>query len=412
MKFAKKTIRDLNLNNKKVILRLDLNVPMQDGTITDVTRITQSLPTINYLLDKGCKLIILSHLSRIKSLDDKMSGKKSLQTVANVLQEFLPNNKIYFSDENYGPTVRKKVDALSYGEILLLENTRYLDVDADGEMVKWESKNKPELGLFWASLADVFVNDAFGIAHRAHASNVGIAANAKESAIGFLIERELLNLEKACEHFERPLVAVLGGAKVSDKLRLIKNIIPKTDYLLICGGMAYTFRKALGFEVGTSLIDETMLEPCKQLVTEYPDKIILPVDNLVHSEFKDEVGVVAKVDETDKWKGKMGLDIGPKTIELFNRYLDGAKTVFWNGPAGVFEMHNYRQGTYSIAKKLVEITQTNAAFTLIGGGDSAAAFHQLIGNGEVSFISTGGGASLAYMEGSELPGISAVQDLK
>lgn len=411
MKIGKKTIRDLELSNKTVVLRLDLNVPLKDGVITDDIRITQSLPTLQFLLERGCKVVVLSHLSRIKTLADKQSGAKSLAPIAKELGKKLPDYEVLFSAENYGLGVREAVNNLKQQQVLVLENTRYLDVNDQGELVKRESKNDLELGQFWASLGDVFINDAFGTCHRAHASNQGIAQCSKESAIGFLIERELLNLAQACDRPEKPFVMILGGAKVVDKLRLISRLITKVDYMLIGGGMAYTFQKAQGYEIGNSLCDDTMVSECKKLLNEYGNKIVLPVDNVVNSQFSDQPGKIIDSQDRNSWVGNMGLDIGPKTAELFGSIINQAKTVVWNGPMGVFEFANYKNGTQAVAQALVDVTATEQTFTLIGGGDSAAAFKQLISKGTVSFVSTGGGASLAYMEGSPLPGVESIQNL-
>lgn len=412
MKYVKKTLRDLDLMNQTVVLRLDLNVPIQDGTITDDTRIVQSLPTLNFLLEKNCRVVVLSHLSRIKSLSDKQSGKKSLAPVAQLLAEKLAPYKVSFSNTNYGAEVVDAVNQAEFPSVLVLENTRYLDVDDHDQLVKLESKNDPELGRFWANLGDVFVNDAFGTAHRAHASNVGVATHAKASAIGLLVERELLNLTKACDTPQRPLVVVLGGAKVSDKLKVIRKIVTKADHLLIGGGMAYTFQKALGNNVGTSLVEMNMLEECKQLLLDHADKIVLPLDCQVSEHFANEPGKLVDVNDHEGWNNVMGMDIGPQTIKLFSAIIQQAATVVWNGPVGVFEFSHFATGTKAIAKSLVEITQKNGAFSLIGGGDSVAAFHQLTNNpNAVSFVSTGGGACLAYMEETVLPGIDAIENL-
>lgn len=414
MKIKKQTIRDLELTNKTVILRLDLNVPLKEQVVVDDMRIIQSLPTLQFLLEKNCKIIVLSHLSRIKSLADKQSGQKSLKPVAKVLAEKIPGSDVIFCQENYGPTVIKAVGQLKNKQVLVLENTRYLDVNDQGKVEKKESKNDPEVGKFWASLGDVFINDAFGTAHRAHASNYGVAQFAKESAIGFLIERELLNLAQACDQPEKPFVLILGGAKVVDKLRLIAELISKVDYMLIGGGMAYTFQKAQGWPIGSSLCDDSMVEECQKLLASYPNKIILPVDNYVSQQFADQKGQIIATTDVEKWDNQMGLDIGPKTVELFSSIIRQGKTIIWNGPMGVFEFNHYQSGTRGIAEALVQVTAEKNAFTLIGGGDSAAAFKQLISNHDnqkVSFVSTGGGASLTYMEGGALPGIEIIKNL-
>lgn len=322
MKIKKQTIRDLELTNKTVILRLDLNVPLKEQVVVDDMRIIQSLPTLQFLLEKNCKIIVLSHLSRIKSLADKQSGQKSLKPVAKVLAEKIPGSDVIFCQENYGPTVIKAVGQLKNKQVLVLENTRYLDVNDQGKVEKKESKNDPEVGKFWASLGDVFINDAFGTAHRAHASNYGVAQFAKESAIGFLIERELLNLAQACDQPEKPFVLILGGAKVVDKLRLIAELISKVDYMLIGGGMAYTFQKAQGWPIGLSLCDDSMIEECQKLLASYPNKIILPVDNYVSQQFADQKGQIIATTDVEKWDNQMGLDIGPKTVEFYKIWIE------------------------------------------------------------------------------------------
>lgn len=406
----KKTIKDLNLNQKTVVVRLDLNVPIVNGIITDDTRIIESLETLKYLVNNKCKIVVLSHLGRIKSLDDITSKKKSLAPVALRLGELI-KTPVHFCSQNVGDVVVSAVNKLKMGEILVLENTRYQDVNEKNEAVKHESKNDLNLAKFWANLGTVFINDAFGTAHRAHASNVGVAFYAKDSGVGFLIERELVNLAKITENPKKPFVAVLGGAKIADKLKVINSIVKKADYLIIGGGMAYTFLKALNYSIGDSMVDDSMVLTCSQLIKDYKQKIILPVDIVVGNEFKDFLGTVLDVQaDPILWEHKMGMDVGPKTIDLFDKILTEAKTVIWNGPVGVFEFSHYQAGTKAIADKIKEITTKNNAFTLIGGGDSASAYHQFNGKTGVSFISTGGGASLAYIEDTPLPGIVAIAD--
>ncbi|WP_391592193.1 Phosphoglycerate kinase [[Mycoplasma] cavipharyngis] len=407
MKYHKKQITDLDLANQVVLVRLDLNVPMKQGQVVDHTRIVQSLPTLQYLIKNNCKIIVLSHLSRIKSLKDKTGGEKSLAPVAKVLDQML-DTPVLFCSENTGDRVIQAVKQLKPKEILVLENTRYQDVNDQGEIVKLESKNDSKLAQFWASLATVFINDAFGTAHRSHASNVGIATYLKNSAIGFLIDQELVNLAKACDQYTKPLIAVLGGSKISDKLKVINQIAKKADKVLIGGGMAYTFKKAQGYDVGDSLIEESMIESCHQMLEQWKDKLVLPTDAVVNAEFADLPGRIVKYQkDVNLWNNDIGLDIGPETIANFCAILDSAKTVVWNGPVGVFEFSNYQTGTRAIANKMQEITKNNA-FTLIGGGDSASAYQQFNQGQGVSFISTGGGASLAYMEGQDLLGISVI----
>ncbi len=402
----KKTLRDLDLNNKKVIVRFDFNVPIKDNAVLNDKRIVAAIPTIKYLLDRNCCIIGLSHLGRIKSIDDIKSNKKTLAPVAKRLQELLINNKVIFEPSLDYSIIKQKVEKLQPGQILLLENTRYYDVDDKNTIVKLESKNNNELAKFWASLGDCFVNDAFGTAHRAHASNVGIAQNIKDSCIGFLIEKEINSISQAIENPKQPYVAILGGAKVSDKIKVINNLLPKVDKIIICGGMAYTFLAAQGYDIGKSICEPEMYEFATQMLKKGKDKIVLTKDAYCGKEFIDAPGVL--INAHDGFKDYEGLDIGEQTIKLFNETLDNAKTVVWNGPCGVFEFKNYQNGTYSIAKKLAELT-TKGCYTLIGGGDSAAAIKQLgYKESDFSFVSTGGGASLALIEGSPLPGVEAI----
>ncbi|MBP5256970.1 MAG: phosphoglycerate kinase [Mycoplasma sp.] len=404
----KKTLKDLDLNNKKVIVRFDFNVPIKDGVVTDDKRIVAAIPTIKYLFDKNCCIVGLSHLSRIKTLDDIKSNKKSLAPVAKKLQELLPNNKVIFEPSLDYSTIKQKASQLQSGQILLLENTRYYDVDDKNTVVKFESKNNSDLAKFWASLADCFVNDAFGTVHRAHASNVGIAQNIKDSCIGFLIEKEINSISQAIENPKHPYMAILGGAKVSDKIKVISNLLPKVDKILICGGMAYTFLAAQGYDVGKSICELEMYDFAKEILEKGKDKILLTTDAYCNNEFVDTPGKLINIQ--DGFKNLEGLDIGEQTIKLFDQTLDSAKTVVWNGPCGVFEFKNYQKGTNCLAKKLAEIT-TKGCYTLIGGGDSAAAIKQLgYKEEDYSFISTGGGACLSLIEGSPLPGIEAIAD--
>lgn len=403
MVFDKRSLEDLDLANKKVLVRLDLNVPVKDGVITDNNRIVQSLPTLKYLLDKNCKIIVLSHFSRIKDISDINSGKKSLAVVAKEIQKLLPSAKVAFIPWQGNKFSKEGIDYSA--DITVLENTRYYDVDESNNVVKWESKNHPELAKFWASLGEVFINDAFGTSHRAHASNVGLA-ELLPSGVGFLVKRELEALSKAVTSTESPRVLILGGSKVSDKLKLINAIAPKVDKLLIGGGMSYTFLKAMGKEVGKSIVEEEMIDECKSLLSRYGDKLLLPVDHVAVPEFKDIKGKELDLDEKN-WDGAMALDIGSKTVDLYCKALEGAKVVIWNGPMGVFEFSNFENGTKSVALKLAEITK-KGAYTVIGGGDSAAAADKFKLADAMSFISTGGGASLAFFEGSKMPGIEAI----
>ncbi|WP_408631964.1 phosphoglycerate kinase [Mycoplasmoides alvi] len=410
--YNKRTLNQVDLDNKTVIVRLDLNVPMDGQEITDVSRITTSLPTLKYLIEKNCKIICLSHLGRIKSLDDKLSNKKSLLPVAKKLQEYLDNvATVKFLNQNIGDIVVSAVQNLKHKEILLLENTRYNDVNDNGELVKLESKNNPELGKFWASLADVFVNDAFGTAHRAHASNVGIASNIATNCIGFLVQSELEASQKIINVPNRPFVVILGGAKVSDKLAVIKALLDKADKILIGGGMANTFFKAKGLDVGSSSYEEDLLPIANEILSsQYANKIVLPLDQLGAQVFEN-VDPIWRESMEKPWVNSscMSLDVGPKTIELFSNYLKDAKTIFWNGPLGVFEFDKFANGTNAIAKIVADLT-SKGTYSVIGGGDSAAAINKLGLSNNVSFISTGGGASLTLLEGSPLPGIDCIQD--
>ena len=397
----KKIITDLNLTDKKVLMRVDFNVPMKEGKITDENRIVQALPTIKYALEQNAKLILFSHLGKIKTEEDKAS--KSLKAVAEKLSELLGKN-VTFIPETRGEKLETAINNLKSGEVLMFENTRFEDLDG-----KKESKNDPELGKYWASLGDVFVNDAFGTAHRAHASNVGIASNIKESAVGFLVEKEINFIGGAVDNPARPLVAILGGAKVSDKIGVIENLLDKADKVIIGGGMMFTFLKAQGKNTGSSLLEEDKVELAKSLIEKAAAKgveLILPVDTVVAKEFKNdtEFKTVSVDGIEDGW---MGLDIGEASIKLFADALVGAKTVVWNGPMGVFEMENFAKGTIGVCKAIAELA---GATTIIGGGDSAAAAIQLGFADKFSHISTGGGASLEYLEGKPLPGVEAIAE--
>lgn len=407
----KKTINDLDLSSyKRAVVRLDLNVPVANGVIGDEHRITASLQTLRKLLDAGLKVVVLSHLSRIKSLDDINSGKKSLKIVSDCLGKKLPDKKVVFVASTDFDLVRKTIENGHDADVFVLQNTRYYDVDASGEVVKWESKNNPELAKFWASLGDVFVNDAFGTSHRAHASNVGVA-KLLPSAMGYLVEKEIISLSKAFDPSKSevpPLTFVMGGSKVSDKLKLIQFIAPKADKLIIGGGMSYTFLKAMGKEVGNSLVEQEMIGECKTLLDSYGSKLFLPVDHVVAPEFKDVPGTLKDADDKD-WNGAMALDIGPKSIAKFMEIIQNSKTVVWNGPMGVFEFGNFEAGTKAVAEKMAEVTKTGA-YTVVGGGDSASAMKKFGLTESVSFVSTGGGASLAFFEGSPMPGIEAISD--
>lgn len=395
---AKKTLKDLNVDHKTVLVRVDYNVPMQDGKISDDNRITASLPTLNYLMEHGAKIVLFSHMGKIKKEEDK--AKNDLHPVAEHLGQLL-NQKVLFSPETRGADLEETIKTLNEGQILLVQNTRYEDLDG-----KKESGNDPELGKYWASLGDVFVNDAFGTTHRAHASNVGIASHL-ESALGFLVEKEVKFLGDAVDQPERPFVAILGGAKVSDKIKVIEKLLEKADKVLIGGGMAYTFFKAQGYEIGDSIVEDDRIELAKEIMAQAGDKLVLPVDNVIAKAFDNEAETQV-VKSTEMPAGWQGLDIGPETVAQYKDILSEAKTVVWNGPMGVFEMPNFAKGTNGVAQVLADLE--GQATTIVGGGDSAAAINQLGYEDKFSHISTGGGASLQYLEGTPLPGVESIQD--
>ncbi len=401
----KKTLDNLNnIENKTVILRVDFNVPINKlGKITDNNRVVMALPTIKELLNKNVKLILLSHLGRIKSEADKKT--KSLKVVASELSKQL-DKTVKFVSANRGPLVDQAVKELEIGNILMLENTRFEDV-IDGEVVNYESKNNLELAKYWANLGDIFVNDAFGTAHRSHASNVGIAENIKVSAVGRLIELELRMLSKAVNNPKRPLVSIIGGAKVSDKINVIKNLLQISDYVLIGGGMSYTFLKSQGKEVGDSLVENDKLELASEILKTSNNKLILPLDIACVKEFADIKPTYRLVDEIPSTE--MGLDIGPKTVSKYKGIIENAHTVVWNGPMGVFEFKNFAHGTKAICSTIANIGKENI-FSIIGGGDSASAAINLGYHDKFSHISTGGGASLAFLEGKKLPAIEAIEN--
>lgn len=400
---AKLTVEDLELQGKKVLMRVDFNVPIKDGIIGNDNRIVAALPTIKYVLEHGGRAILFSHLGRIKSEDDKK--ELSLAPVAKRLAELL-NQDVEFVPATRGAELEDAIAKLEDGQVLMVENTRFEDVE-NGEVVKKESKNDPELGKYWASLGDVFVNDAFGTAHRSHASNVGIASNIAQTAAGFLMEKEIKFLGGAVENPERPFVAIIGGAKVSDKIGIIQNLLNKADKVIVGGGMAYTFDAAKGYTIGNSLFEEEKVALAKELIEEAGDKLVLPIDTIAADAFNNDAKTVDA--EGNIPDGYMGLDIGPKSVELFQKTLDGAKTVVWNGPMGVFEMPNFAKGTLAIGEELVKVTKEGAT-TIVGGGDSTAAVQQLGVADQLSHISTGGGASLEYLEGKTLPGIAAISE--
>lgn len=397
---AKKIVTDLNVAGKKVLMRVDFNVPMKDGKITDENRIVAALPTIKYVLENGGKVIAFSHLGKVKEAADL--EKRNIEPVAKRLAELL-GQPVTFINATRGDELEKAVANLKDGEILMFQNTRFEDLDG-----KKESKNDPELGKYWASLGDLFVNDAFGTAHRAHASNVGIAANIGEgnTAAGFLMEKEIKFIGGAVDAPERPLVAILGGAKVSDKIGVIENLLVKADKILIGGAMMFTFFKALGKNTGKSLVEEDKVELAKSLLEKANGKIVLPIDTVICKEFSNDAPhSVVSVDAIPD--DEMGLDVGPATVKLFADQLVGAKTVVWNGPMGVFEMSNYAKGTIGVCEAIANLEN---ATTIIGGGDSAAAAISLGFADKFSHISTGGGASLEYLEGKKLPGVESISN--
>jgi phosphoglycerate kinase len=393
---AKKNLKDVALKGKKVLVRLDFNVPMKNGQITDDNRIVQAIPTIEYIINQGGRVIAFSHLGKVKTEEDKKT--KSLEPVAKRLEELL-DKPVLFIPETRGSDLENAVAYLKDGEILLFENTRF---------ESGETKNNEEIGNYWANLGDVFVNDAFGTAHRAHASNVGVASKLTTVA-GFLMEKEINFIGGVVEAPQRPLVAILGGAKVSDKIGVINNLIEKADKILIGGGMMFTFLKAQGKEIGKSLLEEDKIDLAKSLIEKAKDKgveLILPVDTVVAPEFSNDVPFkTVSVEEIPS--DQMGLDIGSETEKMFKDALQGAKTVVWNGPMGVFEMSNFNKGTISVCTSIADLKD---ATTIIGGGDSAAAAIQLGFADRFTHISTGGGASLEYLEGKVLPGIEAIDD--
>lgn len=395
---AKKVITDLNVKGKKVLIRVDFNVPMKDGVITDDNRIREALPTIKYVVDNGGKAIVFSHLGRIKEEAD--IAKNSLAPVAKRLQELI-GLSVKFVPATRGKALEDGIASMEDGEILMFENTRYEDLDG-----KKESKNDPELGAYWASLGDLFVNDAFGTAHRAAASNVGIASNIAETAAGFLLEKEIKFIGGAVDNPQRPYVAILGGSKVSDKIEVISALLEKADKLIIGGGMMFTFLKALGKNVGKSKCEDDKVDLAKELLAKAAGKIVLPVDTVVTTEFSNDVPFkTVSVDEIGD--DEMGLDIGEASINLFADVISKAKTVVWNGPMGVFEMSNFAKGTIGVCDAIANLQGAN---TIVGGGDSAAAAIQFGYKSKFSHISTGGGASLEYLEGKVLPGIACVND--
>lgn len=394
MNFNKKTVEDIDVKGKKVLVRCDFNVPLKDGVITDENRLNGALPTIKYLVDNGAKVILCSHMGKPKG---EPKPELSLAPVAKRLSEMLGKEVVFAADDNVvGENAKKAVAEMKDGDVVLLQNTRYR---------KEETKNGEEFSKELASLAEIFVNDAFGTAHRAHCSTVGVTDYLDTAVCGYLIQKELKFLGDAVENPERPFVAILGGAKVSDKIAVINNLLDKVDTLIIGGGMAYTFLKAQGYEIGTSLVEEDRVEYAKEMIEKAKAKgvnFLLPVDHRVAPEFKDMEATITE--DQNIPAGNMGLDIGPKTEKLYADAVKDAKTVIWNGPMGVFEFENFNKGTIAVAKAMADSNAT----TIIGGGDSAAAVNILGFGDKMTHISTGGGASLEFLEGKILPGIDAL----
>ena len=394
----KKTIKDYDLSGKKVIIRCDFNVPIENGIIKDESRIKKSLKTIRYARKQGAKVILMSHLGRVKTIEDK--EKYTLKPVAERLSKLL-RKKIKFINETRGQNLENAIDNMKDKDVILIENTRFEDLDG-----KKESNNDKELGKYWASLGDIFINDAFGTIHRSHASNLGIASNIP-SGLGFLVEEEIKKLTKLTNKPRKPYTIILGGAKVSDKIGVISNLITKADYILIGGGMAFTFLKAAGFNIGSSLCEREKLAYCKEMLENYPDKLILPIDVITATEIKDNTKTHERfINEIEE--DEMGLDIGPRTLEVFKQYLDDCKTIFWNGPVGCFETKGFENGT----KELFEIITNTKAYTLVGGGDTARAAATFNYENKISHVSTGGGASLTFLEGIELPALKIINEKK
>ena len=395
--FNKKTIEDIKVQGKRVLVRCDFNVPLKDGVITDENRLNGALPTIKYLIENGAKVILCSHLGKPKG---EAKPELSLQPVAKRLSEMLGKEVVFACDDNVvGENAKEAVSKMENGDVILLQNTRYR---------KEETKNEESFSKELASLAEIFVNDAFGTAHRAHCSTVGAGEFLEERACGYLIQKELKFLGEAVANPVRPFTAILGGAKVSDKIAVINELLEKVDNLIIGGGMAYTFLKAQGYEIGTSLVEDDKVEYAKEMMEKAKAKgvkLLLPIDNAVATEFKDVERIVTE--DANIPEGHMGLDIGPKTINEYVETVKNSKTIVWNGPMGVFEFKNFAEGTLAVAKAMAELTD---ATTVIGGGDSAAAVNQLGFGDKMTHVSTGGGASLEFLEGKELPGIVALDN--
>lgn len=396
MAFNKKTIEDVELKGKRVLVRCDFNVPLKDGAITDENRLVGAMPTIKYLVEKGAKVILCSHLGKAKGPDPKLT----LDPVAKRLSEMLGKEVVFAADDIVvGENAKKAVAEMKDGDVVLLENTRFR---------KEEGKNEEAFSKDLASLADIYVNDAFGTAHRAHCSTVGVTQFVDTAVCGYLIQKELKFLGEAVNTPERPFVAILGGAKVSDKINVINNLLEKVNTLIIGGGMAYTFLKAQGYTIGTSLLEADKVDYAKEMMEKAEAKgvkLLLPIDNVVGEKFAADTAPVITEDANIP-EGYMGLDIGPKTSKIYADAIKDAKTVVWNGPMGVFEFENFAKGTIAVAKAMADADAT----TVIGGGDSAAAVNTLGFGDKMTHISTGGGASLEFLEGKALPGIEALND--
>ena len=392
----KKTIKDYNLNGKKIIIRCDFNVPIENGIIKDETRLMKSLRTIRYARKNNAKVILMSHLGRINKEEDKQ--KYTLKPVAERLSKLL-RKKVTFIDQTRGEKLENAINNMKDKDVILIENTRFEDLDG-----KKESSNDKTLGKYWANLGDIFINDAFGTIHRAHASNLGIASNLP-NGLGFLVENEIKKLTKLIDKPKKPYTIILGGSKVEDKIGVISNLITKADYLLIGGGMAFTFLKAAGFNIGSSLCEREKLSYCKDLLNKYEEKIVLPIDIITAKEINEN----AKT--TERFLGEIeedeiGLDIGPKTTEVFKQYLDDCKTIFWNGPLGYFELKPFQNGT----KTILDIITKTKAYTVVGGGDTIRAATDFNYQDKISHISTGGGASLAFLEEKPLPALDIIDE--
>lgn len=392
----KKTIRDFDLHGKRVLIRVDFNVPIEKGNVMDDTRIVESIPTILYAIEHGAKVILFSHLGRVKTEEDKKDY--DLQYVVPILEKKLMH-RVIFSPKTRGNELETIINDMQYGDVVLIQNTRYEDLNG-----KLESSNDFELGKYWAGLGDIFINDAFGTCHRAHASNVGIASHLP-SGIGFLVEKELLAFEGMMQNPNRPFTVILGGSKVSDKIEVIESLVEKADYILIGGGMSYTFLYASGIEVGSSLLDKDHISFCKSILDKHANKIILPIDTVVSLSTK-EAKEMRTCFINEIRENEIGVDIGYNTVKLFRQYLNDSKTILWNGPVGIFEVEAFSRGT----KELLEFLKGLDSIKVAGGGDTASAIHALEYDKVMTHISTGGGASLELLEGKKLPGIEVIDE--